>query len=75
MLPGLGTALTGIGAFNGPADFVEALAESHIVRRPRSLLYLQSLKLIQTSLGGSRDVGAGRFTCTARGYEGPPPIG
>jgi glycosyltransferase involved in cell wall biosynthesis len=53
VLPGLGTALTGIGAFRGPRDFVEALAASHIIRRPRSLLYLQSLKLIQTSLDGA----------------------
>jgi hypothetical protein len=55
VLPGLGTALTGIGSFSGAVDFVEALSASHILRRPRSLLYLQSLKLIQTSLeGGGR---------------------
>ena len=50
VLPGIGTALCGIDDFNGPGDFVEALAESRIVRRPRSLIYLQSLKFIQTSL-------------------------
>jgi hypothetical protein len=55
VLPGLGTALTGLGSFSGPQDFIEALGASHILRRPRSLLYLQSLKLIQTSLeGGGR---------------------
>jgi len=48
VLPGLGTALTGMGEFTGPDDFVEALRRSHIIRRPRSLLYLQSLKLLQT---------------------------
>jgi hypothetical protein len=48
VLPGLGTALTGMGEFTGPDDFVEALSASHIVRRPKSLLYLQSLKLLQT---------------------------
>jgi hypothetical protein len=47
VLPGLGTALTGMGEFTGPDDFVEALSGSHIIRRPRSLLYLQSLKLLQ----------------------------
>ncbi len=52
MLPGLGTALTGMGEFSGPDDFVAALADSHIVRRRKSLLYLQSLKLLQTSLEG-----------------------
>jgi glycosyltransferase involved in cell wall biosynthesis len=58
VLPGLGTALTGIGSFTGPRDFVEALSASHILRRPRSLLYLQSLKLIQTGLDGTGRVPA-----------------
>jgi glycosyltransferase involved in cell wall biosynthesis len=53
VLPGIGTALTGIGSFTGARDFVAALGASHIIRRPRSLLYLQSLKLLQTSLEGS----------------------
>lgn len=53
VLPGLGTALTGIGEFTGPADFLAALDESHIVRRPRSYIYLQSLKLLQTSFEGA----------------------
>jgi len=52
VLASLGTALTGIDDFRGPADFVEALTESRIVRRPKSYLYLQSLKLVQTSLDG-----------------------
>jgi len=50
VLPGIGTALTGMAEFGGPDDFVSALADSHIVRRHKSLLYLQSLKLLQTSL-------------------------
>ncbi len=58
VLPGIGTALCGIDDFTGPVDFVRALAESRIVRRPRSLIYLQSLKLLQTSMGGAaRDEG------------------
>jgi len=60
VLPGIGTAFCGIDDFEGPGDFVEALAESRIVRRPRSLIYLQSLKLIQTTMSGaSRDDGQG----------------
>ncbi len=59
MLPGIGTALCGIDDFSGPGDFVAALAESRIVRRPRSLIYLQSLKFIQTTIGGP-DRGAGQ---------------
>ena len=52
VLASLGTALTGIDDFTGAPDFVAALAESRIVRRPRSYLYLQSLKLVQTGLDG-----------------------
>ena len=52
VLPGIGTALCGMDDFTGPGDFVAALAESRIVRRPRSLIYLQSLKFIQTTIGG-----------------------
>ncbi len=53
VLPGIGTALCGMDDFTGPDDFVAALAESRIVRRPRSLIYLQSLKLLQTTMGGA----------------------
>ena len=66
--PGIGTALCGIDDFTGPDDFVAALAESRIVRRPRSLIYLQSLKLSRRPMGrrgqGRR---AGGFSCIARG--------
>jgi hypothetical protein len=58
VLPGIGTTLCGMDDFSGPEDFVRALAESRIVRRPRSLIYLQSLKLLQTTMGGAeRDDG------------------
>ena len=50
VLASLGTALTGMDDFTGADDFLAALAESRIVRRPKSYLYLQSLKLVQTSL-------------------------
>jgi len=53
VLPGIGTALCGIDDFEGAHDFVAALAESRVVRRPRSLIYLQSLKLLQTTIAGS----------------------
>ena len=58
MLPGIGTTLCGMDDFTGPDDFVAALAESRIVRRPRSRIYLQSLKLLQTTMAGtSKDDG------------------
>ena len=52
VLPGIGTTLCGMDDFTGPDDFARALAESRIVRRPRSRLYLQSLKLLQTTMAG-----------------------
>ena len=57
VLPGIGTVLCGIEDFEGPRDFVAALAESRVVRRPRSLLYLQSLKLLQTTIAGPTKAG------------------
>jgi len=53
VLPGIGTTLCGIDEFGGPGDFVAALAESRIVRRPRNLIYLQSLKFIQSAITGA----------------------
>ncbi|MEZ5126559.1 MAG: glycosyltransferase [Thermoleophilia bacterium] len=53
VLPGIGTALCGMDDFEGAHDFVAALAESRVVRRPRSRIYLQSLKLLQTTMGGA----------------------
>jgi len=50
VLPGLGTAVTAMDEFVGAGDFVAALAESRIVRRPKSLLYLGSLKFLQTKV-------------------------
>jgi glycosyltransferase involved in cell wall biosynthesis len=58
VLPGIGTALCGMDDFAGPDDFVAALAESRIVRRPRSRIYLQSLKLLQsTKASGAKNDG------------------
>jgi glycosyltransferase involved in cell wall biosynthesis/predicted metal-dependent phosphoesterase TrpH len=50
VLPGLGTALTGMDEFSGRDDFVAALVDSRIVRRPKCLLYLQSLKFLQNKV-------------------------
>jgi hypothetical protein len=52
VLPGLGTALTGMADFRGPEDFAAALADSRIVRRRKSVLYLTSLKFMQTTITG-----------------------
>lgn len=52
VLPGLGTALTGMAGFEGRDDFVAALADSRIVRRRKSVLYLTARKFVQTNITG-----------------------
>src|SRR5680860_1194194 len=50
VLPGLGTAMLRMPRFDGPEEFMASLREADIVTRRRSLLYLQSLKLLRTTL-------------------------
>jgi predicted metal-dependent phosphoesterase TrpH/glycosyltransferase involved in cell wall biosynthesis len=67
VLAGLGTAMTAMGSFDGRHDFLDALAESRIIRRPKSYLYLTGLKFIQTSFdGGARQ----RDTTASSGERG-----
>jgi predicted metal-dependent phosphoesterase TrpH len=44
VLQGIGTGAVRMRAFEGPEDFLISLRSAEIIRRPRSLLYLQSLK-------------------------------
>ena len=44
VLQGAGTGAVRMRAFEGPEEFLISLRSAEIVRRPRSLLYLQSLK-------------------------------
>jgi predicted metal-dependent phosphoesterase TrpH len=53
VLPGLGTAMTAMAPFEGRHDFLDALADGRIIRRPKSYLYLTGLKFIQTSFDGA----------------------
>jgi len=50
VLQGLGTALIRMPRFDDPQSFMAALWEADIIARRKSLLYLQSLKLLQTTL-------------------------
>ena len=50
VLPGLGTALLSMPRFDGPDEFMRSLREADILSRRKSLLYLQSLKLLRTTL-------------------------
>jgi predicted metal-dependent phosphoesterase TrpH len=47
---GLGTAMIRMPRFTDPRSFMAALWEADIIARHKSLLYLQSLKLLQTTL-------------------------
>jgi predicted metal-dependent phosphoesterase TrpH len=47
VLQGIGTAINRIPAFDGPEEFLVSMRHNQIVRRPRSLLYLQGLKWMQ----------------------------
>jgi len=44
VLQGIGTGGVRMRSFDGPAQFLESLRTAQVLRRPRSLLYLQSLK-------------------------------
>jgi PHP-associated len=48
VLQGIGTAINRIPAFDGPEEFLLAMRQSEILRRPKSLLYLQGLKWVQS---------------------------
>jgi predicted metal-dependent phosphoesterase TrpH len=50
VLQGLGTALIRMPRFTDPQSFMAALWEADIIARRKNLLYLQSLKLLQTTL-------------------------
>jgi predicted metal-dependent phosphoesterase TrpH len=44
VLQGVGTGALRMRAFDGPSEFLASLRGAQVLRRPRSLLYLQSLK-------------------------------
>jgi predicted metal-dependent phosphoesterase TrpH len=44
VLQGVGTGALRMRAFHGPEEFLLSLRSAHVLRRPRSLVYLQSLK-------------------------------
>ena len=48
---GLGSVKIRMRDFEGPEEFLESLREADIVRKRKSLLYVQALKLIQTKGG------------------------
>jgi len=49
VLQGVGTGLVRMRAFENPAEFLISLRSAEIVRRPKSLVYLQGLKWVAQS--------------------------
>jgi predicted metal-dependent phosphoesterase TrpH/glycosyltransferase involved in cell wall biosynthesis len=50
VLPGIGRAMLRMPRFTGREDFLDSLRGADILTRRKGLLYLQSLKLLQTTL-------------------------
>jgi predicted metal-dependent phosphoesterase TrpH len=46
---GLGSVRTRIHDFEGPAEFLEAMRDADITRKHKNLVYVQALKLLQTT--------------------------
>ncbi len=59
---GLGSVMIRVHDFDGPEEFLESMRDADIVRKKRNLVYVQTLKLLQT--GGGR---GGRRTASRAG--------
>jgi predicted metal-dependent phosphoesterase TrpH/glycosyltransferase involved in cell wall biosynthesis len=46
---GLGSVMTRVCDFDGPEEFLEAMRDADIVRKHKNLIYVQTLKLLQTT--------------------------
>jgi hypothetical protein len=46
---GLGSVRVRIHEFDGPAEFLEAMRDADITRKHKNLVYVQTLKLLQTA--------------------------
>ena len=77
---GLGSVMIRVHDFEGPEEFLEAMRDADIVRKHKNLIYVQALKLLQTSrpsgarraaaAGGARPVKGGRPARTAQRPRG-----
>src|SRR3954454_25045852 len=55
---GLGSVMIRVHDFEGPAEFLESMRDADIVRKHKNLIYVQALKLLQTT--GRSGAGARR---------------
>jgi predicted metal-dependent phosphoesterase TrpH len=46
---GLGSVMIRVHDFDGPEEFLEAMRDADIVRKHKNLIYVQALKLLQTT--------------------------
>ncbi len=70
---GLGSVMIRVHEFNGPQEFLEAMRDADIVRKHKNLIYVQALKLLQTT---ARPAGARRgAVAEARPVKGGRPRG
>ena len=49
MAQGLGSVRQRIHDFDGPAEFLEAMRDADITRKHKNLVYVQTLKFLQTT--------------------------
>jgi predicted metal-dependent phosphoesterase TrpH/glycosyltransferase involved in cell wall biosynthesis len=70
---GLGSVMIRVHEFEGPQEFLEAMRDADIVRKHKNLIYVQALKLLQTT---ARPAGARRAAVAeARPVKGGRPRG
>jgi predicted metal-dependent phosphoesterase TrpH/glycosyltransferase involved in cell wall biosynthesis len=69
---GLGSVMIRVHEFQGPQEFLEAMRDADIVRKHKNLVYVQALKLLQTT---ARPAGARRSAplAEARPVKGGKP--
>ena len=65
---GLGSVMIRLHDFDGPEEFLEAMRDADIVRKHKNLVYVQALKLLQTSGGRG---GGGRSPAGKRLMQRP----
>jgi predicted metal-dependent phosphoesterase TrpH/glycosyltransferase involved in cell wall biosynthesis len=72
---GLGTVKIRMRDFDGPREFLESLRDADILHKRKSLVYLQSLKLLQGAAGrqGAGRVGGGTGAAADGRGAGPRP--
>jgi predicted metal-dependent phosphoesterase TrpH/glycosyltransferase involved in cell wall biosynthesis len=69
---GLGSVMIRVHDFDGPEEFLEAMRDADIVRKHKNLIYVQALKLLQTT-GRPSAQRRGRMPVDARPVRGGRP--